>query len=648
MLQDKVNKKPEYLKIAVMLGLVIATLTVYWQIKNFDFVNYDDWYYIVENIHVQGGITKDGIVWAFTTFLSPNWHPVTWLSLMLDAELFLKNPGGYHWTSLLFHMANVILLFLVLYRMTGALWKSGFVAALFAIHPLHIESVAWISERKDVLSAFFGWLTVLAYIRYASNLDKRHYMTVLLLFTLGLMSKPMLVTLPFILILLDFWPLGRIKIAQLRWKTQDDCMEASIIRILIEKIPLLLLSVIISVITYSAQTRAMTPITVLPLDVRIANALYSYACYIQKMLWPSELAVFYPHPLKIPLGLPEITGIGIALIAVTIFALRKAKKYPYLAVGWLWYLGTLVPVMGFVQVGLQGMADRYTYFPLVGLYIVIAWGIPDCLKSWNYQKTFLFVSAVIIIAVLMIVSINQVKYWQNGQTLFEHCLKVTQRNYIVHNMLGSYLRRTGRIPEAMIHFEEAIKIAPDFVFAYQNMGYALQSAGRHSEAIPHYLMALKLKPDDHDIYHRLGVAYMEDKDYNQAISLFRKALDLNPQNAAIYNSLGMAFMNKGKLEKAYEALSKTVDLQPDHAGYRNNLAMLYVRQGKSDMAIFQYRKAIAIQPDYANAHYYLAKVLECKEQYQEAQLHYERACSINPAYKDRKSMMTGLSFQCRK
>jgi hypothetical protein len=500
--------------ILVCLLLAMVTVGIYWKVKNFDFVNFDDELYVTENIQVQRGLSWQGIVWAFTTFHASNWHPMTWMSHMLDCHLFGENPGWHHLTNLFFHLVNTILLFIVFRKMTGQVWESGLVAALFALHPLHVESVAWISERKDVLSTFFWILTMWRYAHWVKYGGSARYLVVLLCFALGLMVKPMLVTLPFVLLLMDCWPLNRLK-----WRNSIETFDSSktptletvpqkatFSRLIWEKTPLIFLSGISSVITFVAQQGggAVLAFSSLPLKARLANALVSYVSYIAKMLWPQDLAVFYPHPVAISVW--KIVGAGIFLILATVLALWKIRQHPYLITGWLWYLGTLVPVIGIVQVGGQSMADRYTYVPLIGLFVMVSWGIPEVLKKFPHRNVVLWVASMAILAACIIMTSRQVGYWQNSNTLFEHALKVTKNNWKVHNNLGLTLANQGRTTEGIGHYLQALRINPDYFKAHHNLGNAFFLKGNTDGAIEHYLEALRLKPDLLEAHVNVGGA----------------------------------------------------------------------------------------------------------------------------------------------
>ncbi len=509
--------------ILICLFLVIATLAVYWQVRNHEFVAYDDGLYVTENPYVRAGLTSESILWAFTATHANNWHPLTWLSHMLDVELYGMNPGQHLMTNVLFHIANTLLLFLTLSRMTGqgipltpSLWQSAFVAALFALHPLHVESVAWVAERKDVLSTFFWMLTMLSYAWYVERPGIDRYLPVFLFFMLGLMAKPMLVTLPFVLFLLDCWPLNRFHKDSGIWEFRNSKINFSVPQFLsssvfLEKIPLLILTAASSVVTYLAQQSVAASLEVCPFHIRIANALVSYISYIGKMICPVHLALLYPHPRTFPGW--QVAGAFFLLALITFLIIRNIRQRPWLAVGWLWYLGTLVPVIGLVQVGLQGMADRYTYIPLIGLFIMIAWGIPELLspiriRGWRYKKKWGAVFAVILILILMAATRMQVRYWKDSVTLFEHSLDVTTDNGAVHCVLGTLFLSRGNPGKAVEHYSEGLRLGPDHaLLVHNNLGVALFQKGRVDEAIFHFKKALQIKSDYANALDNLKKAY---------------------------------------------------------------------------------------------------------------------------------------------
>ncbi|MBC8393806.1 MAG: tetratricopeptide repeat protein, partial [Deltaproteobacteria bacterium] len=528
----KVNNRSKifeikHLEILVCLFLVIAILTVYWQVQNYDFVNYDDDHYVYENRHVQEGLTLKSVTWAFTTIHVSNWHPLTWLSHMLDYQLYGMNPGRHHLTNLFLHIANTLLLFFVFRKMTGGLWQSAFIAALFALHPLHVESVAWVSERKDVLSTFFWMLTMWSYLWYVGHLLVYRYILVVLFFALGLMSKPMLVTLPFVLLLLDFYPLNRFKF-QPSDGSANSQQRSNTLRLILEKIPLFVLVAMSSAITFYAQKHggAVKSLDFFPLKARVANALVSYVKYIGKMVYPSKLAVLYPHPGMLPWW--KIAGACLLLVSISFLAIRVVKQSPYFVVGWLWYLGTLVPVIGLVQVGIQSMADRYTYVPLIGIFIIIVWGIPELVAQWRYRKIWLATLATIILATLMAVTWKQVGYWGNSVALFEHTLKITSNNDVAHYNLGIALNKQGRTEEAIENFIKTLQLNPRYINAYNNLGVALVQTGKTDEALIYLQKALQIDPDTTDTHINLGIALFSKGRTEDAITHFRQAHRIKP------------------------------------------------------------------------------------------------------------------------
>ena len=494
---------PENKKVLIICVLLaLACLLTFWRVNLSDFVSYDDTAYVTENSHIQSGLTLKGIEWAFTTGHASNWHPLTWLSHMLDVQLFGLNPGWHHFINLLFHIANTVLLFLVLHRATKALWQSAFVAALFALHPLHVESVAWVAERKDVLSTFFWMLTMWVYLSYTARPGVVRYLSLLLCFALGLMAKPMLVTLPFVLLLLDYWPLQRLELGKQPRETLNPPPQAAqkrkekgrrrpaeaparpavsrwaLIRpLLVEKVPLCILVVLSCSVTYMVQKKggAVGSIENFPLGVRVENAFVSYITYIAKMIWPSNLAVFYPYGSLLPW---QVVWAVSCFIAMTVMAARAAKRFPYLTVGWLWYAGTLIPVIGFVQVGRQALADRYTYVPLIGLFVMAAWGIPELARWWRHRKKVLIVFSALTISCCFIIAWNQVGYWRNSLTLYDHALSVTDDNDVIYYNRGNAYMALGDRERAIRDYDKAIGIDPKLPEPYCNRGNAYMALRR--------------------------------------------------------------------------------------------------------------------------------------------------------------------------
>lgn len=633
-------------KLWILFALLVVTAVAYWQSPSSDFINYDDPAYVTENDPVRAGLTVDGVRWAFTTVHVGNWHPVTWLSHMLDCQIFGLNPAGHHFTSLFFHIANTLLLFLLLLRMTGAFWQSAFVAALFALHPLHVESVAWIAERKDVLSTFFLFLTIGAYVRYVEKPGMPRYGCILLLFLLGLMAKPMLVTLPFLLLLLDFWPLNRFwiptqsgansapagppaKPIQERSRStrrrpgvspriaepppHDFPSWPRIRHLLWEKIPLFILSVVFSVLTLLNQQREgfVSSLQLLPLDVRTANSLLSYVRYIGKMFWPDNLAVFYPYAKILPLW--QVIGAALILIVMTAAVARIAKRFPYLIVGWLWYLGLLVPVIGLVSVGLQALADRYTYVPLVGLFIMIAWGVPELVKKWQARHDVLAVAAAIVLSILTAVTWTQLSHWRDSAALFRHTIAVTSDNSVAQDLMGSALRSGGDVEGALVHFAEAIRINPYNAEAHNHLGNILANRGALGEAVAHYAEAVRVCPDDEIFRNNLGNALYAQGKVDEAIGHLRDALRIKPGFTEARYNLGSILGSQGKHAEAVAHFREALRVKPGWAGLHNNLGSALLLQGNIDEAVAHFREALRIQPDYPTAQNNLRDALMMRE-----------------------------------
>jgi Flp pilus assembly protein TadD len=579
----KNNHKPTF----IIIFLIAIILITYWPMQYFEFANYDDDIYVTENIHVCSGLTKDSVIWAFTTMDAGFWHPLTWLSLMFDYELYRSNPTGYHWTNVLFHIANTLLLFLALNRMTGAIWRSGFVAALFAVHPLHVESVAWIAERKDVLSTFFWMLTMYAYAIYVERPGVWKYVLVFISFSLGLMAKPMLVTLPCVLLLLDYWPLHRFEFIKSTGNFVDvekhspftDKKFFSTTHLILEKVPLFVLVIIVSIATYIAEQKlgALGLQEIFPFTARLANALISYTAYIWKMIWPVHLSVYYPHPGNWPLTYLIVSFL--ILIIITAVAMRTLKTHPYFAVGWLWYLGCLVPVIGLIQVGSHAMADRYTYIPLTGLFIIVAWGVPDILRQWRHKRLILSILSGLVLVSLIMCTTVQVKYWENGISLFQHAVNMTGDNGIILNNFGNALARKGRIEEAISQYTKAINLQPNNAEAYNNLGKVLTIQGKYNEAINEYKKVIILKPRHIKAYFNIGVAYSELGNYQEAIFYYLEALKIKADFVAAYNNLGIAYARMGDIDQAILHFQKALAIFPNYESAKNNLRIAIEEKG---------------------------------------------------------------------
>jgi len=528
-----VKPRQRWLTIGVSVFLLGLTWLVFGQTLRYDFVNYDDPHYVYQNTRITSGINFANVAWAFSHIHSENWHPLTTITHMLDCQLHGLNAGWHHFTNVLLHCLAVVLLFVALERMTGALWRSAFVSAVFAVHPLHVESVAWIAERKDVLSAVFFMVTLLAYFHYTRSPSIGRYLIVAIVFALGLMSKPMLVTLPFVLLLLDYWPLGRFDAHRSNTGRQ-------VLQLVMEKIPLIALSAVSSLITFLAQRGAIGWTEQLPMSERITNAFVAYVVYIRQMFWPTELAVFYPHPEnRLPIW--EVSLALIILVGIMAAAFVLRKRAPYLVTGWLWYLGMLVPVIGLLQVGWQGHADRYTYLPQIGLYIAVTWALTDLIRSWRFQRTALSAAALIVIGVLSWRGWLQTSYWRDSETLFTHALAVTSNNDVALNNLGIIFLDKGQLDDAISKLQAAIDLRPENAPAHDNLAKALLKKGQVAEAMVHYRKFLELEPANVEARNTLGTALIQQGHIREAIDQWQEVLALQPDNGNAASNLAWVF-----------------------------------------------------------------------------------------------------------
>jgi tetratricopeptide (TPR) repeat protein len=628
------------------LLLALCTFAVFLPVARQGFVNYDDSDYVTENSHVLGGLKWANIVWAFTTGHASNWHPLTWLSHMLDCQLFGHAAGPQHLVSVGFHVANTLLLLLLLRRMTGALWRSALVAALFALHPLHVESVAWASERKDVLSGFFFLLTLGAYVRYvevqspkskaqspstASNKApspsrityhaSRYFVLSLSLFALGLMSKPMLVTLPFVLLLMDYWPLHRFEPSTL------NPQPSTLLRLVVEKAPFFLLAAASSVITFIVQRKGGAVSTSLTVGARIANALVSYIRYIGKTFWPVDLSILYPHPGRWPAW--QVIASAVLLLGIFAAVLLLARRRPYLAVGWLWFCGTLVPTIGLVQVGIQSMADRYTYLPLIGLFMMLAWGANELIPERPWREQALAIGGMLLLAASALLTERQVQFWRDSEALFGHAVQVTRDNYLAYNNLGFYQSGKGRTAEAMRNYRQALKINPAYEDALNNLGYALAGQKKFADAIPYYEAALHVRPNHAEVHNNLGNALSEMGRIDEAIQHYLIVLSQKPDHADAHNNLGIALAMKGKLDEAIPHFQAAIRSKPSYASAHSNLGNALAAQYKLDSAIQEYKEALQLKPDDAQAQNNLGNALAEQGNVEEAIGHYREALRLN-------------------
>jgi tetratricopeptide (TPR) repeat protein len=577
------------------LSLALATLLAYLPATHDLFINFDDDSYIAQNQVVQRGLTWAGVKWAFTTWHASNWHPLTWLSHMTDCELFRLNPGGHHLVNVLFHATNATLLFMLLLKLTDALWPSAFIAALFAWHPLHVESVAWISERKDVLSAFFGLLALLAYVRFVREYRRGNFWLAVIFFALGLMSKPMLVTLPFVMLLLDYWPLGRIagcghrlssrardlselRIADSKNMPVPAAQRLTLHQLLLEKWPFFLLAALSSTVTFLAQRNgAVASLVKVPLTLRFENAILAYGCYLLKAIWPVHLAVFYP--LSKQIAWPLTAAVAAVLILISAAVWLERRRSPWLLVGWLWFLATLVPVIGLVQVGDQAMADRYSYFPLVGIFTAITFMVATWANRFRIPKTVCAVAGVLILSACLVLTENQLRYWHDSESLFTHALAVTTDNALAH----------------------------------LNLGVALEERNRPEEALIEYQKALQLDPRRHEIYNNIGKLLNDEGKPEAALNYCREAVRLNPKSPFSYNSLGIVLAELGHFDEAMGQFSEAAQLDAGYAPPRFQMGRILLKQGRDAEAMPHFQEALRIEPDNLQMLIYVARVLAADE-----------------------------------
>ena len=617
--------------LSVCAVLAAITWLVFGQTLVHPFVTYDDPQYVYENANVTAGLSATNVIWAFTHIVGGNWHPLTVISHMLDCQLFGLKAWGHHFTNVLLHSIAVILLFLVLRKMTGAFWRSAFVAALFAIHPLHVESVAWISERKDVLSAVFFALTVGAYFRYTRTSTALSYLGTLLFFALGLMSKPMLVTLPFVLLLLDYWPLKRFTpAAQVKLgRHQRPARRQTNRRILVEKIPLVFLSFASCVATLFAQRQFINPMGPLPFADRLGNAAVATVVYFRQLVWPAGLCVFYPHP-RDNLSIVQSLAAGLLLIAFSTAALMYRKKYPYVFTGWFWFLGMLVPVSGIIQVGEQAHADRYTYLPGIGLYILLTWLVADAVPSWNRRRIIAGAAMASAILLLMCLAWKQTSYWRDSRVLWTHAVAVDRRNDTAYVSLCDIDLREHRVGDAISHAQRAVEIRPDSADAQSRLGLALSVAGQTQEASIHFQKAIETNENRPRLHYNLGTLFLNNGHFDEAIAEFQRELAIQPEFAEAHNNLGIALKSKGDLDAALPEFEKALQSDPQLPNVHENIATILLQQGRFDQAIDHLQQELQINPASGEAHNDLGIAWSQQGRLDQAISEWQKALELQP------------------
>jgi len=590
---DKTGIDPPKKKLMVYIVLTFVTLAVFWQVNQHGFITFDDRAYVTQNPQIQSGLMVEGVRWAFTTKYFGLWNPLVWLSYIVDYRLFGLNAGGYHLTNLILHILSTLLLFRLFNRMTGALWRSAFVAALFALHPMHVESVAWIAERKDVLSAFFWMLTLCFYVYYTEKPVFRRYLLVIFSFVLALMSKPMVVTLPVIMIFLDYWPLKRFESHKgnlILWQLK-------------EKTPLFVLSLIIIAVTLYSDANSSSSLKPFALSDRIANAVVSFVIYPLQTLWPYDLAVLYPFPSHVPLW--QVAGASLLIISLSVFAILIVKRIPYFFAGWLWYAVSIAPVAGIIQISLTtpyAMADRYHYLPSIGIAVMLGWGIPALIKNKEIRRNLIFPAGFLFLAVMALLSWKQCGYWKNTTSLFSHALLVTKDNHVAHNNLGIALFTEGKTQKAIHHFNEAVRLTPDDAEPYFNIGTIYDKQGDYKSALDNFNKAVGLKPDYADAYINRGNVYSKQGKYQRAIEDYDKAVSLKPDDYEIYYNRGGAYNSLGQYQKAINEYDKAISIKSSDSESYNNRGAIYARIGQYQTALSDFNKAISLNPYFADAY----------------------------------------------
>jgi protein O-mannosyl-transferase len=622
-------------KIISILILIILNMVIYWNIQNHSFINYDDQLYVTANHRTQAGITLTSVISIFTDTHTGNWHPLTMMSHMLDWQLFREKAGGHHWTSLIIHIFNTILLFVLINKLTGAIWRSFLVASLFAVHPINVESVAWIAERKNVLSTFFWIMTMLLYVSYVKQPGWKTYLPVFLCFALGLMSKPMLVTLPFVLLLLDYWPLNRMAI-----NTQDEYQaeiqpplqrrKAKLSFLILEKIPLFILTAISICVTLYTQynVKAVVNLDSLPIFKRISNAVLSYGLYIKTMFYPINLSVFYP---QYDIGLWDLLLASSFLIFLSAIVIRYYRKRPYLPVGWLWYLGTLVPVIGLVQVGAQSMADRYAYVPFIGLFIMLVWFLADIVKRNACIKFSLILTSFVVILILSVLSWQRCQLWGDQFALWNDVLK-NHKVAFAYNFRGLAYVDKGQYSLALTDYNIAIARDKKFAEAINNRGILYYTISQYKNALNDYNQAIKLEPKFADAYYNRGLLYLQINHLDDAIADFTTAIKIDPDMADYFNNRGVALRLKGEYEKSFADFSQALKINQNLAEAYFNRGIIYNIHNQYIPAIANYTEALKIKPQYTDAYFSRGVSFAFLGKYDQAIKDFNHVLQIDPEH----------------
>ncbi len=627
----------------VCLLLAVATATVYWPAIGFDYVNYDDTEFIAMNSHVVGGLTWENIRWAFGTGLDGNWVPLTWLSYMLDVEWSGPTAAGLHLTNILLHVANTVMVFLLFRRLTGAHWQSAVLAGLFGLHPLHVESVAWVMERKDVLSTLFWLLAIWMYARYAQKLAagslcwSNEYFLALIFYALALMSKPMVVTLPFVLLLLDCWPLRRIEPGKMF------IHRTMLIRLLCEKIPFFMLAAGASALTIALQlqSRAMESLASRPFGIRLSNALIAYASYLGKIFWPVDLTTPYLLPEHWPRT--PVLAAGVLVVGLSIIAMFTARKRPYGLVGWLWFLGTMIPVIGLVQVGVQYMADRYTYIPLLGVFWIVVWAAADLITRWRLAGGVVVLTILLVLGTCAARTRVQLNYWRDAESLFRHAIAITKNNFVAFDGVGLALYYKGQPDEAVFYYLKALEIRPTYKYALENLDAALARIEAVNAATSNLqTLAPRIAVNHANAHNILGMGFGMNGNLDEAIKHFQKALYYEPDNINARSNLGHALALQGRPDEAIGQCEQILRLSPHSPQAHNIMGLALLKQGKLDEAVAHLREALQYEPDNAETHFNLGQALAKLGQRDEAIANFKEALRLNPNYREAQEQLNKL------